>query len=106
MNLLKVFITVVITASISILLSNTVWAVDHPWDDNKVDTTTIVGSNPQSGETSGPNTPTIFTRFSEWTRLFFLEIKSVLVGEEKNGVGGKPPAGKARKGTLPFESKK
>lgn len=107
MNLLKVFIAVVMTASISLLLSSNLQAVDHPWDDNKGDTTTIVGASPQVGDTPRPVvTTSITSRFFEWARIFFLEIKGVLLGVEKTDVSVKPPTGKTGKNFSSFDRKK
>lgn len=107
MNLLKVFIIVVMTASISLLLSSKLQAVDHPWDDNKGDTTTIVGSTPDIGNEPRPIFVTSITsRILAWTRIFFLEIKSVLLGVEKNDISVRPPAGNTRKSNSPFDSRK
>lgn len=108
MNLLRLLITVVITASISFLLTKPLQAVDHPWDDNKGDTTTIVGSLPNVGnETNETTTPTIISRLGNWTRLFFIEIKSVLIGfSGKDEVSVKPPTGKDAKTRYPYDYKR
>ena len=107
MNLLKAFIIVVMTASISLLLSSKLQAVDHPWDDNKGDTTTIVGSTPQIGNEPRPVIVTSITsRFIAWTRIFFLEIKSVLLGAERNDISVRPAAGNTRRSNNPFDSRK
>lgn len=95
MNLLRVLITVVITASISFLLTKPLHAVDHPWDDNKGDTTTIVGAQPHVDvEQPATSTPTIVSRIGNWTRLLFLEIKNVLVGSKRDEIAVKPPTGR------------
>lgn len=108
MNLLRLLITVVITASISFLLTKPLQAVDHPWDDMKGDTTTIVGSHPNVGnEPSETTTPTIISSIGNWTRLFFIEVKRVLIGfSEKNEVSVKPPTGKDAKSRFPYDSKR
>jgi hypothetical protein len=105
MNLLKVFIAVVIAASLSLLYFDSALAVDHPWDDNKCDTTTTVGTVHQQGNPK-PSDTSIIARISDWTRLFFLEIKSVLIGELKGEVGTNPPAGRGRKSSFPIDNKK
>ncbi len=107
MNLLKLFITVVITASISFLLTKPLQAVDHPWDDLKGDTTTIVGSQPKTGnDVDETATPTIVSRIGNWTRLFFLEIKNVLVGFERHDVSVKPPTGKKPRAVSSYDRRK
>ncbi len=107
MNLLRLLITVVITASISFLLAGPVKAVDHPWDDNKGDTNTIVGSQPNVGsDVDETTTPTIVSRIGNWTRLFFLEIKSVLVGIERSELSVKPPTGRKPKTVFPYDGKR
>ncbi len=107
MILLRLLITVVITASISFLLTGPAHAVDHPWDDNKGDTNTIVGSQPNVGdEADETTTPTIVSRIGNWTRLFFLEIKSVLIGIERSDVSVKPPTGRKPKTAFPYDGKK
>lgn len=105
MNLLKVFITVVIAASLSLLYFDSALAVDHPWDDSKGDSSTTVGTVYQQGNPK-PIGPTIISRISDWTRLLFFEIKSVLIGEMKGEVGTNPPAVRGRKSSFPTENKK
>ncbi len=94
MNLLKLLTLLVFTASISLLLPKAAQAVDHPWDDRPTDTTTV-GYKPQNGSTDGPspNAP-IITRIIEWTRTFFLEVRSVFLGNNaKSELTVNPPKG-------------
>ncbi len=107
MNLLKLLTLVVFTASISLLLPTSAQAVDHPWDDRPTDTTTV-GYKPQNGSTDGPkpNTP-IITRIIEWTRLFFLEVRSVFLGNSvKSDLTANPPQGSDKRIMYPVGTRR
>ena len=99
MNLLKLLFVVVLTASLTVILSNSAHAVDHPWDDRPTDTTTV-GNRPESGSSTNPvPTVPVISRIIEWTRLMFLEIKGIFVGPPQPAITVVPDKPEKNHGT-------
>ena len=73
MNLLKVIMMMILAASLSVILNNTAYATDHPWDDDVVDSSEGTGYSNEGG------TPTpkpeidkpILRRLTNWAREYF-----------------------------------
>lgn len=89
MNLLKVLTLVGLAVFLSLLVTATARATDHPWDDNSSDSGRVQGQihNIVTDDSTAVPRPFIDTpiidRLSDWARGILRDVKEIFVPENK-----------------------
>jgi hypothetical protein len=76
MKMLRLLLLVFLAASLSVLLSGTATASDHPWDDSTVDSTETTGYSETEETETGPDTldDPISIKIKNWFLKFLRDV--------------------------------